>query len=281
MILLNLLLGWNMSMVTNPIKNYYNRNILEFAISKAQPALTKAINSTIVDAEKDFVRDAPKWLRGTLCDILQVPNESADLGKTFGLFQPLFNLLYKVFSPIVDSFKKALSYEIKSVLFQYQKALKEEINAEIRSTFSIKKRGILHSVGKWYRSKVDGLVARVVAILNAATYKTVQWLKNDLGNKLGKHLREIINWFMPEEWKIHDLKWAPMDLPPKRSKFNPILYIKNKIKEIILFFQNGIQKFVDRQFDSFGNSISDLYYNTLMDVAKKSLPFYNRTLTIS
>ena len=282
MIFLQFVIAFNLTGVLDPLKQFYNKKVLEFGIKRATPFVKRTVNNTIISVEKDMIKDAPQWLQGTLADLLGVSHNSTEVGKRFGIFQPLFDLLFKVFRPIINMWKMAIKKELQIILANYERNVNSEIIKELRNRFSIKKRGILQALGRWYRVQVDKVIGRVVFVLNLATHTTLEQTVNDFGIRMGNRVKEIINWFMPEEWKVQDLDWVEMPVPTAKFKgFNPIAFIRNKIKEIILSMQSKLQNFVRNRFIGIESAISVIYMNGVTKAAMENLPFYNRTLLLS
>eukprot|EP00834_Sanchytrium_tribonematis_P000609 NODE_11_length_54881_cov_1.430718.p22 type:complete len:291 gc:universal NODE_11_length_54881_cov_1.430718:51258-50386(-) len=265
----------------DPLKQFYNKRILELALDKSKPLIANLINQTVIETKTKMVEDSPNWVKSPLRDILGL-TPSGDLPKNHGIFQPLFDLVHKCLTPILNKWKQAIAHEVEWLTTDYEANLNSEIINSLRRHFTLRKRGFLDGLGKWYRRKVNDLIVQVVKILDSATHLTLLDTKDHFARNLGDHFLTIINWFMPDEWKIYDLDWIDMPMPKSRriSHFDVLKHIRNKIKEIVLSIQKHIQNFIKAQFDKVEESISVVYYNSLIETAKEKLPFYNQTVSL-
>ena len=261
----------------DPVKEFYNKKVVEGALTAVQPALKGLISKSILDYEKDAVARAPEWLRLVLQDVLGLNPLEPYVDK--GIYNELFKILYKYFQPILQKWTLALNRELNLTLTRFETNLNEEINKKVRDTLYWRR---LIKRDNWYHQEIEKVIKMISNIINKAVVTTAVQSRDDYGNKIGEHAKEVINWFLPDYLKIHDLKYKSMKMPqiadPNNMTDVELLwardYLRNKLKELIIALQKIVQNSVNVQFQNLGTIITTQIEGAVRQKAKDLLPFY-------
>eukprot|EP00834_Sanchytrium_tribonematis_P000610 NODE_11_length_54881_cov_1.430718.p23 type:complete len:287 gc:universal NODE_11_length_54881_cov_1.430718:50231-49371(-) len=262
----------------DPVKDFYNKRIIESALQAVQPALKKVINSGVVDFEKEAVTKAPKWLQDTLKEVLDL--DPTKPMKDYGAFNRLYKYLYKYFEPILDKWTQVVKAELNLTISRFEINLNEEINTKVRQTLYWRK---LAKRDNWYHTQIEKVIKMITNLIDSAVVKTAEQSRDDYGNRIGEEARNIINWFLPDDLKIKDIiairesllsqQFDPDNLTEAEEKALRD-FLRNKLKGLIQELQKRVQKFVAVEFQKLGDLVSNKIEAEIRVKAKALLPFY-------
>ena len=260
--------------VFDPVKDFYNKRVVEAALAAVQPTLKKLVKDGITDYEYEAATKAPQWLKQTLQEVLDL--DPSKPMKDYGIFNPLYKILYQYFQPIVNKWTIAVKQELNVTISRFESNLNVEINKKVRDTLYWRR---LTKRDNWYHNEIEKIIKMISSIVDSAVLDTAIQSRDDYGNRIGQHAKDIINWFLPNDLKIDNLALSTIELPDSNPDSLAQLqrirdYLKNKLKQLVIALQQRVVSFVQVEFNRLATLIDTKIEDAIRQKCKQVLPFY-------
>ena len=248
--------------VLDPVKDFYNKKILEAAVQSLKPLTKVMVQHTSIELKKDHVRMAPQWLQESLSDIFGLENG--------GRFDVVRNIWQKFAVQIIGLFQDGIKKELDIVLVRFEVNMEANMLDVVRSQLEwrkLKKRGM----SDWYRNQIEKLIQMALPLLNDAAHKTTLQTKDDYGNRVGDLARTTLNAFLPEDLQIPNLS----ETTKNKMKLAGIgSYVREKLIAFVKLLQSKIRSFTGKAFEQFEKLIKAQIELEVRRVVKERVPFY-------
>ena len=256
-----------------PIKDFWNRKVIDRAIQSSQPFLNRTIYDEVDKLQLKLVDLSPEWLKYLLKDAMNQDSQDNPIKNK------LLSGLLRVFDPILFKFTDAIGVELALTASRLRVNLNDNIQDSIRRNY------YWHRLDKrnWYHDKIERLIQSVSGTIHLSINETMAASRDDYGNRLGDTFRDIINLFLPKHIRIRDLAIEDVPYPNAQGmemnaaglNLQIIRYLQNEIKVFICRVRINIMDQVQETLVQLNEDISRELDVALRKKAKESLPFYS------